>query len=261
VLFNFNGGASGNYPVGDLIFDKAGNLYGVTEEGGAGSGVAYELTPAPGSWTQTILSDFRDAGIPFSGLTFDHAGNLYGTTYVGDGGTVYELQYPDWPLQILHSFDYYDGSNPFGGVIFDSSGNLYGGTLCGGADHDGTIFEMSPSGSGWTFNTLYNFSNGANECGGPYAPLSMDASGNLYGTTYSGGAYLYGSIFKLTPSNDGWTLTDLHDFCASGPPCSDGAYPYSNVIFDSQGNLYGTASQGGTGCRSGQCGVVWEITP
>lgn len=248
--------------MGDVAFDKADNLYGVTEEGGAGAGVAYELTPAQGSWTETILSNYRGAGVPFAGFTLDQAGNLYSTSYFGDGGTVYELQYPSWPLHILHQFDWYDGADPFGGVIFDSAGNIFGSAMCGGALGKGDIFEMSPSDGGWVFNVLYNFTTGdQNYCGGPYAPITMDASGTIYGTTHSGGAYLYGSVFKLTPSNGGWTFTDLHDFCAGGPPCSDGQYPFSSVVMDGQGNLYGTASEGGTGCSYGECGVVWEITP
>jgi hypothetical protein len=92
----------------------------------------------------------------------------------------------------------------------------------------------------------------------------MDAAGDLYGTRVDGGAYEYGSVFELTPSSDGWTYTSLHDFCPSGfPPCSDGAYPVSNVAIDANGNLYGTAALGGTGCPSNPngCGVVWEITP
>lgn len=255
ILLTFDVG-NGAYPLGNLVFDNAGNLYGTTLEGGRGSGVAYELSPSHGSWTETVL-DYFSGEEPYTGFAIDGAGNLYSTTCVPDGGVIYELNHAGWQFQTLFSFDYFDGSNPFGGVIFDSSGNLYGGTECGGTGHDGTIFELSPSGGGWTLNTLYNFGNGANECGGPYARLTMDASGNLYGTTYAGGAYLYGSVFKLSPSDGGWEFTDLHDFCASGPPCSDGAYPYSTVVFDSEGNLYGTASKGG----AHNLGVVWEITP
>jgi uncharacterized repeat protein (TIGR03803 family) len=259
VLHSFNG-YYGYYPVGDLIFDKACNLYGAAALG-LSSGTAYQLTPSQGSWTFTILSIDQMPGPPTAGFTLDPASNLYSSTYIGDGGTVFELTYPGWQLQILHQFDYHDGSGLNGGVTFDNAGNLYGGTGGGGAYGEGTVFEMSPSGGGWTFNTIYNFTMGdQNYAGGPYAPLTMDAAGNLYGTTHSGGAYLHGSVFKLSPSNGGWTFTDLHDFCAGGESCSDGAYPFSNVVFDNQGNLFGTASQGGT-CRYGNCGVVWEITP
>jgi len=85
----------------------------------------------------------------------------------------------------------------------------------------------------------------------------MDAAGNLYGTTYADGAYGGGNVFKVAPSGGGWTYTSLHDFCASGVPCGDGAGPVCNVIFDTNGNLYGTSYFGGADSN----GVVWEITP
>ncbi len=113
------------------------------------------------------------------------------------------------------------------------------------------MFELTRS-SDWAFSLIYSFTGS-----GPYAGLSMDAADNLYGTTNEGGAYNFGAVFKLTPSQGGWTYTSLHDFCSGGYPCSDGAFPMSNVVFDSQGNLYGTTSEGGT--YNG--GTTWEITP
>ncbi len=266
VLYNFcSNNPYDGWDANDIAFDPAGNLYGTTSQGGpTGHGVVYELTPSNGSWTETVIYGVPNgSGVPYSGVILDQTGNLYGTGYIGDSGTVYELTTPGWGYQLLHQFSIGDGFDPFGGLIFDKSGNLYGGTLCGGSSGEGTVYEMSPSNGAWTLTTLYNFTTGdPNYCGGPYASLVMDAAGNLYGTTHSGGAYKYGSVFKLTPSNGGWTYTSLHDFCAGGPPCSDGAYPFSNVVFDSKGNLYGTASQGGAyGSGEYEGGVVWKITP
>jgi len=263
VIHSF-AGPNGEIPYGDVVFDPAGNLYGTTTQGGRGRGNAYELSPSNGSWTETNLNAFQDGSTPYSGVILDQAGNVYGTSYYADSGFIYELIPPEWQFQQLHRFNGSDGFDPLGGLIFDSAGNLYGGTLLGGSNDDGTIYELSPSNGGWTLTTLYNFTQGnQNSGGGPWASLTMDAAGDLYGTTYSGGVYGYGSVFKLTHSSGGWTYTSLHDFCAGGYPCADGAYPYSNVVFDKKGNLYGTASEGGSCLSGGQdsCGVVWMITP
>ena len=117
----------------------------------------------------------------------------------------------------------------------------------------GTVLEVSPSGGSWTFNLLYSFSGVINN--GPIgaAALSMDSQGNLYGTTFGNGAYNHGTVFKLSPSENGWIYTDLHDFTGG----DDGGAPWSDVVMDSEGNLYGTASGGGVNYG----GTVWEITP
>jgi uncharacterized repeat protein (TIGR03803 family) len=123
------------------------------------------------------------------------------------------------------------------------------------------VFELSPSGGGWSFNTIYSFA-GTNGgfYPGPVANLSFDTLGNLYGTTHLDGLFNFGAIFKLSPGGGGWTYTSLHDFTAG----ADGGDPRSNVSFDAAGNMYGTASEGGTGDRQtcvGSCGVVWQIIP
>jgi uncharacterized repeat protein (TIGR03803 family) len=255
VLYRFpESGENGLVPgYGDLVFDHAGNLYGTTINGGAHSaGVAYELTP---SGTQSVLYNFMDATgqYPYNGVIFDNAGNLYGTTYEGGNiyGTVFQLTSSGsgWTDNTLHIFQMSDGANPYGGVIFDQAGNLYGTTSVLGANGSGTIFELSPSGGTWTLNVLYNFTGSF----GPYGGLTMDAAGNLYGTTFADGAHQFGSVFKLTHSNGGWTYTDLYDFTGG----NDGGYPYGVVAVDASGNLYGTASRFG---MDGY-GVVWEITP
>lgn len=197
-------------------------------------------------------------------MIFDPAGNLYGTTEYGGnfggygGGTGFELTPSGgtWTEDILYNFP----SAPDGGpssptaFIMDQSGNLYGATTDGGRYSSGTIFELTPS--RWIFSTLYTFAtNGCNA-----QPVAMD-SGNLYGTCTLGGLYDVGWVFELTNSGGSWTVTDLHDFTGG----SDGAYPVGPVVFDSNGNLYGTTAEGGTSGQCGEsddgCGVVWEITP
>ena len=125
----------------------------------------------------------------------------------------------------------------------------------GGSGGGGTVFELSPAGGGWTYKLIYSLSGNS----GPVAALSMDTAGNLYGTTENGGIYGFGNVFRLSQSNGDWTYTSLHDFTDR----ADGAYPLSNVVIDTAGNLYGTASSGGFlgPLCAGGCGVVWEITP
>jgi uncharacterized repeat protein (TIGR03803 family) len=263
ILHRFASGGDGEGPVGPLVFDLAGNLNGVTSAGGSGDGGAvYQLIPSD-DWLESIV--FNPYGYPGSGVSIDQAGNLYGSTFNGaDGfGSVYQLtpSGSGWISANLYSFaDGADGAYPIAGVIPDAAGNLYGATSAGGSGHGGTVFELAPSGGNWIFTTLYSFARPPNGLifGGPVANLVMDSAGNLYGTTLADGAFGNGAVFKLTPSNGSWTYTSLHDFSGG----SDGGYPYSNLVFDPDGNLYGTASTGGTGaaCEAG-CGVVWEITP
>ncbi len=257
--------SDGQFPVGDLTFDSAGNLYGVTTYGGQHDvGTVYELTPSNGGWIETILDSF---GIiyhsPEAGVTFGSDGNLYGTLTYANGnppccyGAIYALTrsgtgWTENILYVLGTGGQDDGSHPFSGVTFDGAGNLYGATTDLGANNGGTVFGLSPSGSGWLYSVLYSFT-GTSGGHGPYGTLTFDRSGNICGTTGADGAFLLGNVFKLTPSGNGWTYTSLHDFAGG----DDGAYPDSNVVFDASGNLYGTVSYGGQGARGG----VWEITP
>jgi uncharacterized repeat protein (TIGR03803 family) len=259
VLYSFTGSSDGDRPSGDLIFDQAGNLYGTTSFGGASfNGVTFELTPSGSGFTEDVLYTFtggNDGSEPQSGVISDAAGNLYGTATAGGAsgfGTVFELTGSGSPRtdQTLYSFqDGSDGGFPSGGLIFDASGNLYGTTSSGGAGGGGTVFKLTPSGGSFTFTLLFSFTGS----GGPAATLTMDAAGNIYGTTTNDGAFGQGSVFRLTPSGGGFTFTSLHDFTGG----VDGGRPFSNVVFDAAGNLYGTTLQGGTGAA----GVVWEITP
>ena len=269
MLYAFQGGADGAYPeFGDLLFDRVGNIYGTTEEGGvmgcsyqAGCGTVYELSPSRSGWTESVLYAFTgpDGQYPSSGIILDNTGNLYGTTGQGGlygGGTVFQLVHSTgWTESLLHSFgNGSDGSYLYAGLIFDQSGNLYGATSDGGENGGGTVFELSLSGDSWTYSLLYSFTGRRGYVCGPWGTLVMDAAGNFYGTTNCDGAYNAGSVFKLTNTGSGWTYTSLHGFTGG----SDGGKPYSNVIFDTSGNIYGTALTGGSQCN---CGVVWEITP
>lgn len=259
VLYSFTGGSDGASPFAEVLFNQAGNLYGTTKDGGSNNtGTVYELVPSSGGWTESVLHSFtggNDGYFPYSGVIFDKAGNLYGTTREGGlygSGVVYELSPlgSGWTENVIYTFTGGgDGANPAGGLIFDQAGNLYGTTSQGGSGGGGTAFELSPSNGAWSFNTLFSFPGET----GPFGNLIMDAAGSLYGTTVRGGAIRQGSVFKLTSSSGSWTYTSLHDFTGG----SDGAQPYCSVIFDPDGNLYGTTWYGGTY----YAGVVWEITP
>jgi uncharacterized repeat protein (TIGR03803 family) len=268
ALFAFPANGSGGiHPwLGDVIFDGTGNMYGTTAAGSEGGGAVWELTP-PGTWNgETLLNSFThtDGFYADGGPILDSSGNLYGTTFTGGTnyryGVVYQLvpSSGGWSENVLYNFSGgNDGSLPIGGLAFDASGNLYGAATYGGAEGGGTIFELSPSGSGWTFSVLHSF-NGSGDCPigdpgpGPWAQLTVDSAGNLYGTTCADGAHQYGNVFELSPSSGGWTYTDLYDFTGG----SDGGYPVSNAVCDSAGSLYGTASAGGTGT----VGVAWKIS-
>jgi uncharacterized repeat protein (TIGR03803 family) len=259
VVHDFGLGNDGFEPLGSVLFDAAGNLYGTTFHGGtASNGAVFEATNPGGTWTEGVIYSFAggsDGANPVAGLTQDSAGNFYGTTYTGGAngwGSVFKLTPAgsSWTKSTIYSFQNgNDGRALAGGVTFDHAGNLYGGAVFGGANGGGTVYELSPSGGSWTETTLYSFSGNA----GPYNNLTIDANGVLYGTTYRDGANLVGSVFKLTFSGGSWTYTDLYDFTGG----NDGGYVTSGVAVDASGNIYGTTSGGGA---SGE-GVIFEITP
>lgn len=248
----------GTLPVyGAPLFDRAGNLYGTTKEGGTfGYGTVYELTPTSGGWTEKILWNFGGGeypGQPVNSLIFDAAGNLYGTTLVGGGvynfGTVFELSPSGsvWTETTLFTFQNNTGNEPAGGLAWDAQGNLYGTTEFGGPLDGGTVFQLAPSGSGWSYTQLAYF---AAESGGPTDTPTLDASGNVYVTVYDND--YEGSVVKLTQSNGTWSSTVLHEFQGS-----DGSFPVGSVVLDANGNVYGTTFVGG----SDNAGVIFEITP
>ena len=246
---------------GNLLVDKRGTAFGVTQLGGAGGGggTVFELAPLPdgNAWAELTLYSFRgdlDGSSPHSALVRDSAGNLYGTASGCQpgkcSGTVFKL-HPGpfgWIFSTLHVFKGgNDGGGPVAGLLL-KNGNLYGATTSAGANGGGTVFELSPAKDGWSFKVLASMAGS----GGPVASLAMDGAGNLYGTNAMDGANGLGSVFKLTPGQQGWTYQDLHDFTGG----ADGGYPGGGVIFDNAGNMFGTATTGG----AGNWGVVYEIT-
>lgn len=199
VIYSFTGGNDGGTPFSGVIFDSAGNLYGAAYYGGEiSAGTVYELSPSGPGWTEKTLTDFSGGGgFPVGGLTFDAHGNLFGTGFVG--GTAFELAPSNgsWTYNLLYTFNGFDG--PFGSPTFDAAGNLYGTNATGGGVYDeGFVFKLTPSGGGWNFTDLYDFTDG-NDGGFPVSNVILDANGNLYGTTYIGGAYGEGVAWGLTP--------------------------------------------------------------
>jgi len=260
VLYSFQGGTDGSLPAGGVIFDKAGNLYGETIEGGSTAcppgwcGTIYQLSPPTqngGAWTETVLHVFKG-----------HNQN--------------------------------DGSSPSGSLIADSAGNLYGVTGYGGsgpcvlfgtATGCGTVFELTPpktKGGKWTEKVLYNF-KGGNDGDLPTGPLVFDSAGNLYGATEFGGGkgttcdVFYGgncgTVFKLSPptiKGGKWTENVLHRFAGigTGKQYGDGAAPNAGLVLDGKGTIYGTTEFGGDGtgvCQEGSgfdgCGTVFVLKP
>jgi uncharacterized repeat protein (TIGR03803 family) len=265
IIHTFGGtreGNDGRNPVGDLIFDEQGNLFGVTNGGGQYDvGMVYELTRTANGWTESVVHSFTTLfGNPVSGLALDQNGNFYGTAQrvVHYFGGVYRLvpSGTGWTEEDLYKFQAGDdGGWPMSGVILDDAGNVYGTASSFGPNGGGTIFELSPSNGGWSFSLLFGL---VGRNGGPQADLMFDGAGNLYGTTIGDGAFQYGSVFKLTPGSGGWSYTSLYDFNDPGVATN----PLSSVVRDASGNLYGTNAQGSTPffC-SGGCGGVWEISP
>ena len=255
ILHAFSAASDGVNPFGGLTADGQGNLYGTTEYGGSGNGVVFELIPGQnGTWSEQVLYKFAgsssDGGYPSGALTFDRQGNLYGTTQVGGtygAGTVFELS-PGagvWSEKVLHSFrpQSFGGTDGFNlyvdGLAIDGAGNLYGTTNNGGSScYCGTVFEVSPGANGiWTEKVLYRFTGG-NDGGGSFGTTPvLDAGGNLYGVTNSGGAHDYGVVYELVRGAAGsWTERVLYSF----PGGNGGATPLGKLVFDSAGNLYGT---------------------
>jgi len=258
MLYSFDG-TDGELPEGGLIRDSSGNLYGTTLGGGKNAaGTVFKLSKGG---TETILynfgsaAGFTDGALPAAGLIQDAQGNLYGTTeYYGangfTGGTVFKLD-PSGVETVLYSFTgQKDGSEPVASLIQDGAGNFYGTTMAGGNSGNGTVFELSKTG---TETVLHSFTGGK-DGGTPVASLIQDTAGNLYGTSKLGGKHQNGVVFELTPGSGGkWKETVLYNFSGG----KDGGQPLAGVIQDGNGTLYGTASLGG---KDG-FGVVFKLVP
>jgi uncharacterized repeat protein (TIGR03803 family) len=289
VLYRFcaqSGCTDGDEPVAGVVLDQAGNVYGTTAYGGAhndvfcssGCGVVFKLSP---EGKETVLYRFcahnncLDGANP-NGVVFDQKGNLYGTTLLGgvnevcasgtEGcGVVFKLT-PKSKETVLYSFcalggeNCSDGQFPNAGLVFDQNGNLYGTTEFGGEHDTGTAFKLTPKGKE---TVLHSFcvQNNCTDGAAPFVGLVIDQKGNLYGTTYYGGANDHcdeggggcGGVFKITPKGK---ETVLYSFCKQNG-CTDGADPQAGLVFDQKGNLYGTTQYGG----AHNDGVVFKLTP
>jgi len=280
VLYNVAGGENGELPNGGLAMDRAGNLYGTTAAGGAQDcdcGIVFTLKRSGQGWIFYPLHKFNggsDGSYSQARVVFGPDGALYGTT-AGGGygyGTVYNLRPKPtacasaecpWNESVLYKFRGApsDGYLPGCEVVFDHDGNLYGTTPrggnysnCDGVDNScGAIFKMSPSNGGWMESLVYSF-RGGDDGGNPYAGLTPDAAGNLYGTAPLYGKGGGGTVFQLAPSGSGWVASTLYYFTIQS---ENGYYPLSGLIFDSQGNLYGDTPYGG----AGGAGTDFELTP
>lgn len=278
--------SSDNEPLGNLILDSAGNVYGTTSGTspfGSGNGAVFELSPSSSGWTEQVLHSFTggsDGAHPYAGLIMDRAGNLYGTTEQGGSsnyGTVFKLHNTGsgWVETVLYSFtansNGSDGCHPLANLSFDNSGRVYGTTAyttCTyNASDAGGVFRLGPpptspllaTDEAWQITWLYHFT-GETDGANPEAGVIFDSTGNIYGTTMSGGNLSEcfssgcGVVYQLTQSAN-WAESVLHAFSGGS---NDGAQPLSTLILDNAGNLYGTTAYGG-GAGIG-VGTVFELT-
>ena len=265
TLISFTG-SNGCYPEGGLIADANGNLFGTTFEGGWGNnvgvmyfGTVFELAKSPAGYASSPidLAVFTDGGSPTAGLIFDSDGNLLGTTEMSFDGAVFEVAkaaigYAGIPTT-LAQFNAANGARPRGSLITDANGNLFGTTSEGGANGDGTIFEIASTAGVYASMpvTLFSF-NGTNGAH-PFASLVADANGDLFGTTTEGGAYGDGVVFEIVKNAAGYANTSTTLVSFNG---ANGADPQGSLIADAKGNLFGTTSGGGPN----GVGTVFEIT-
>jgi uncharacterized repeat protein (TIGR03803 family) len=310
TLYSFcaqSGCTDGREPSAGLAMDASGDLFGTTLFGGAnGAGTVFELIPNARrtKWNFKSLYSFcalqncADGADPQAGLIVDTAGNLYGTTVSGgpnangSGGVIYQLapnaRRSKWTLHLLYGFcalsECADGRAPqadlayagkSSGALYDGTSPLFGATSQAGTHSQGTVFALNPQGGkpDMSMQTIYDFcaltacADGAD----PVAGLAVDATGNVFGTTYFGGQNNQGVVFELSgtvgkPAMSDWPVTVLHSFCTSAN-CSDGAFPASDLLIDGAGNLFGTTFGGGMKGRHcqdigvGGCGTAYKLVP
>ncbi len=330
ILHSFSG-IDGAAPVSNMLSGKAGTIYGTTLFGGKGAGCVFKLTPASSGYTETIVYDFNgglDGASPW-GIVAGAKGVIYGITFVGGSsgnggngwGTVYDLTpgTSGYTERVLYRFKGSpDGWEPIGPPVVAGDGSIFGVTSFGGARNAGTIFRLTPRGSGYKESIVYSFPGGS---GGnlPQAGLTIDKRGNIYGTTmygggtqgycgsaggcgtvfelkaaasgYSegvihaftgsdgnlpfgtltvnertgavfgttfwGGAFTDGTVFKLSPHGSSYSESVLYSFNGK----NDGFLPEGTLLLQRGGTLYGTAALGGGGCNGIGCGTVFSLVP
>jgi uncharacterized repeat protein (TIGR03803 family) len=265
----------GANPVATPTIAADGTIYGTTDSGGTGGcydisggcGTVYRLRPLPSvcaavscPWRETVLYRFTgntDGANPTGEMVLDAAGNLYGTAQFGveNNGVVFQVSPVgnSWAEVVLHTFGFgNDGELPYAGLTLDTSGNLYGTTVFGGSRGAGTVFQLTPSGSGWTENLLYSF-QGGEDGANPATGLILDPAGNLNGVNQGNPLNV---VFRLSPFNGGWNFSNLYSFQGNGV-----LVLHSNTLArDAFGDLFGTEFAGGINCSHG-CGSVFELTP
>ncbi|HEY1687042.1 MAG TPA: choice-of-anchor tandem repeat GloVer-containing protein [Tepidisphaeraceae bacterium] len=238
TLVNFDRTSNGANPLGALIADSAGNLYGTSNTGGLdGDGTVFVINAK--NHTLTTLATFSggNGANPAAGLVLDSAGDLYGTTSSGGSGgqgTVFDFNIKNNSFSTPASFNFTNGASPEANLLLDSEGNLYGTTNGGGANYQGTVFKVAAGTHTLSTPVTFNNTNGSYPTGG----LFMDGMGNVFGTTSQGGASSDGTVFEIVAgSNTVNPLVTFNGTNGSGPACT--------LIADAAGNLYGTTGYGG----------------
>ena len=213
ILFAFTNDSEAATPEGGVVFDANGNLWGTAYFGGindcgnpqlpSSCGIVFELIHSGSGWTENTAFQFHRSvgGNPAGKLIFDQSGNIYGAVGEdgsGGAGGVYQLIPSSGGLTVLHAFSGQEVSGPRDGVVMDAAGNLYGTILSNGAHGYGSVFKLSPSGGGWIFTSLHDFTAGSDGAF-PYAKVILDSAGNLYGSTGGGGTDRNGVVFEITP--------------------------------------------------------------
>ena len=244
TIASFDGGLGGVSPIAGVTFDADGNLWGTTYGGGEGAGGTVYMI-AKGSNTITTIASFNydDGGQPYAGVTFDADGNLWGATSLGfiSQGTVYMIAKGSNTITTIASFNGDNGATPYSAVTFDANGNLFGTTYGGGSDNLGTVYKI-PKGAN-AITTIASFKDNGFNGARPLGGVTLDAYGNLYGTTTQGGGPNggLGTLFKI--EKDSNIITNIGVFNG----IDTGYEPWAGVTFDTDGTLYGTTLGGGFG--------------
>ncbi len=280
TLYAFRGGTDGSAPGAPVTIAADGSLYGTTGNGGllngcygSGCGTVYHMQP-PATicksvtcpWTETTLYTFQNCpslNLPGGGVAFDRSGNIVAVT--GEGGLgcqdnnegwggVYELTPSSggWTYQVVYQFTAgFDGCTPRGTPLVNQAGNILGTNYECGANGAGAVYEIKPSGSGWSESIVYNFGQTQTDGAEPFAGLISDSAGNLYGTTAYGGLNGSGEVFELSPAGSGYTYSVLYNSFSGGVGST------SRLTMDAAGNLYGVQYLGGANNK----GMVFKLTP
>jgi uncharacterized repeat protein (TIGR03803 family) len=236
ILYSFAGGVDGKTPAAGVVRDAAGNLYGATVAGGSGWGVVYKVDPQGQETVRYSFSGGTDGSTPESGVTLDAAGDIYGTTSLPGSGAVYKIHTAGQETVVSNFMPTTvpDGADPQSGVILDAAGNLYGTSSNGGPAGFGTVYKLETKGREVLVHAFTGGADGAY----PYAGVTLDTAGNLYGTTTEGGSAGKGVVYEVDAAGH---ETVLYAFTGG----NDGGEPYAGVALDDGGNLYGTATVGG----------------